>query len=213
MQARLPLMLGIVTTLGTAFVADDVVGRWAGETFAAGTMTSLTLELFPNGTYARRISSSTEFGWTREGDLLLIAPAVSRVDQQVSYGKAAAVQMRVSKEELVLSSGRHSITMKRVTWPVEGALLLGRWEGQSDQNEGVTQDFTADGRLIVTVTVSKEAGRYSVANNEIRFEEQIPFPGKKSSKFRMEKGKMILYFAPQLPPIELARILPDSTGR
>jgi hypothetical protein len=212
MRARLPVMLSVMTAFGIT-TTDGIVGKWIGDTFAAGTATSMTLELFPNGTYARKIVSSTEFGWTREGDILMIAPALSRVDQQVNYGKAAAVRMNVSKDELILSSGRNSITMKRVTWPVEGAMLLGRWEGRSDLNEDVTQDFTADGRLIVTVTVSREAGRYAVEDGFIRFEEQIPFPGKKKSKFRMENGKLILYFAPQLPPIELARVLPDSAGR
>ena len=213
MHARLPVMLSVMSALSITTTTDEVVGKWTGDTFASGTVTSMTLALFRNGTYARKIVSSTEFGWTREGDMLMIAPAVSRVDQQVNYGKAATVRMKLSKDELVLSSGNSSITMKRVTWPVEGALLLGRWEGQSDLNEGVTQDFTADGRLIVTVTVSREAGRYSVDDGFIRFEEQIPFPGKKKSKFRLEDGKLILYFAPQLPPIEMVRVLPDSAGR
>lgn len=213
MHARLPVMLSVLTALGITATTDDIVGKWIGETIASGTATSMTLELFPNGTYARKIVSATEFGWTREGDLLIIAPAVSRTDQQVNYGKAAAVKMNLSKDELILSSGNSSITMKRVTWPVEGALLLGRWEGQTDLNEGVTQDFTADGRLIVTVTVSREAGRYAVEEGAIRFEEQIPFPGKKKSKFRIENGKLILYFAPQLPPIEMERVLPDSARR
>jgi hypothetical protein len=210
-----PLALGVLATMTLAVPVTDpeIVGRWSGETFAAGTTTSMTLDLFKNGTYARRISAASELGWSVSGDTLLIAPLVSRVESESTYGKASAVIVKITGDQMVQSAGPKSITLKRVTWPVENAPMLGRWEGQGEMNEEVIQDFTADGRLIVTVTVSREAGRYVVDDDEIRWETQIPEPGRKKSKFRLQDGKLILFIARELPPIEMTRVPPANASR
>jgi hypothetical protein len=214
MLIRNSIALGIAAAFFIAAPADDteIVGRWTGETFAAGTTTSMTLDLFRNGTYARRISSSSELGWSVSGDTLLIAPALSRVENETTYGKASAVLVKITGDEMVQSSGSRSIRLRRVTAPATSGPMLGRWEGKGDLNEEVIQDFTLDGRLIVTVTVSREAGRWSVANDEIRWETQIPEPGRKRSRFKVEGGKLILYLARNLPPIEMTKVPPANAG-
>jgi hypothetical protein len=173
----------------------------------------MTLELFKNGTYARRIVAASELGWSASGDTLLIAPLIARVDNEVTYGKAAAVLVKITGDQMVQSAGSKSLNLKRVTSPVASAPMLGRWEGQGDLNEEVIQDFTVDGRLIVTVTVSREAGRWSATDQEIRWEMQIPEPGRRRSKFKLQKGKLLLYIARDLPPIEMTREPPASVNR
>jgi hypothetical protein len=186
--------------------SSSIVGQWNGETFAAGGVASVTLSLFANGTYARKIILNSEYGWTLEGDVLLMAPVVAIADSGKSYGKAAAVQIKVHDDStMTASAGAQSLRLKRITTLVPESPLLGRWEGLSDLNEAVTQDFTADGRLIVGVTVSREAGRYTAAGESITWATQIPVPGRKVSRYRLENGKLLIYTSPQLPPLELSK--------
>jgi hypothetical protein len=186
--------------------STSIVGQWKGETFAAGGLASVTLGLFANGTYARKIIVTNEYGWTREGDVLLMAPVVSVADSGISYGKAAAVQLKVLDDSTMMASaGTQSLRLRRITTMVTESPLLGRWEGLSDLNEAVTQDFTADGRLIVGVTVSREAGRYTTAGESITWATQIPVPGRRVTRYRLESGKLLIYTNPQLPPLEMVR--------
>jgi hypothetical protein len=42
---------------------------------------------------------------------------------------------------------------------------------------------------------------------------QIPEPGRRRSKFKLQKGKLLLYIARDLPPIEMTREPPASASR
>ena len=205
--------LSVLFGAGATFENPALVGRWTGDTFAAGTTTSMTLDLFTNGTYARRIVAASELGWSMSGDTLLIAPLVSRVESATTYGKASAVLVKITGDQMVQSAGSSSLKLKRITSHVAASPMLGRWEGQGDLNEEVIQDFTLDGRLIVTVTVSREAGRWTINNDEIRWETQIPEPGRKKTKFKLQDGKLMLYIARELPPIEMTKELPANASR
>jgi hypothetical protein len=185
---------------------SDIVGRWKGEFASDGTRTSVIIDFFPRGTYARRVDVISEFGWTLNGDALLLAPAVTRSDSEVSYGKPSVLKMRLADDVLVISDSAQSISLKRVSVPINESAILGRWEGQSDLNEGVTQDFLSDGRLIITVTLSREAGRFSLDGRSITFEEQIPTPQKKKSRYKIEEGKLVLFLRPDVPGMEMTRV-------
>ena len=198
---------------GIALEDPALLGRWTGDTFAAGTVTSMTLDFFKNGTYARRIIAASELGWSITGDTLLIAPLLSRVESEATYGKASAVLVKITGDQMVQAAGSRSLTLKRVTAAVATSPMLGRWEGQGDLNEEVIQDFTLDGRLIITVTVSREAGRWTVSDDEIRWETQIPEPGRKKTKFKLRDGKLTLFIAREIPPIEMTKELPAEASR
>lgn len=141
-----------------------------------------------------------------DGDALILAPAVSRTNNDVSYGKPSVLKMRLADDMLVISDSAQSISLRRVTVPINESAILGRWEGQSDLNEGVTQDFLSDGRLIITVTLAREAGRFSLDRKIITFEEQIPTPQKKKARYKIEDGKLVLYHTPDVPGMEMTRI-------
>ena len=207
------LTLGVValaagSSLGAAQFqkVSDIVGRWKGEFVGNGTKTSIVIDFFPRGTYARRVDVINEFGWTMDGDALILAPAVSRTNNDVSYGKPSVLKMRLADDMLVISDSAQSISLRRVTVPINESAILGRWEGQSDLNEGVTQDFLSDGRLIITVTLAREAGRFSLDRKIITFEEQIPTPQKKKARYKIEDGKLVLYHTPDVPGMEMTRI-------
>jgi hypothetical protein len=185
---------------------EALVGRWSGETYVSGAMGSVSISFYPNGTYSRKAMSVTEFGWTMDGKTLLLAPAVGRTDSSVTYGKASAIEISFHGDSMIATAKGQSMSLKRVTIPVNEAPVLGRWEGQTAFNETVTQDFTSDGRLIVSVVLSREAGRYDLDDDVINFQEQIPMPGRKRSRFRIEDGKLLLYVSPKLPPLELKKI-------
>ena len=207
------LTMSALFAAGTLVEDPALLGRWTGDTFAAGTTTSMTLDFFKNGTYARRIVAASELGWSMSGDTLLIAPLVSRAESESTYGKASAVLVQITGDQMVQRAGSQSLTLKRVTSPVASSPMLGRWEGQGQLNEEVIQDFTLDGRLIVTVTVSREAGRWAIDGDEIRWETQIPEPGRKRTKFKLRDGKLMLHIARELPPIEMTKELPANASR
>jgi hypothetical protein len=47
----------------------------------------------------------------------------------------------------------------------------------------------------------------------INWTEQIPSPGKKRSRYRVEGEKLLIYMTPKLPPLELSRIPPETEIR
>lgn len=217
MQLQLTSLIGLTTAalLGSAAPqrTSDIVGRWHGAIEENGSSTEVSLEFFPNGTYARLVAIKSEFGWTQQGDVLLIAPAVARKNDELSYGKATAVSMKLSDSVLVLADAKQSISMRRATLRVNEAGLIGRWEGMSDLNEGITQDFLSDGRLIVRVALAREAGRYSVKDTQINWEIQIPDPRRSRSKFQLDGDKLTLFLLSGIPALELTRVRPQIVGR
>jgi len=217
MQLQVTSLLGLTTAalLSSAAPqrASDLVGRWHGAIDENGASTEVSLEFFPNGTYARLVVVKSEFGWTQQGDMLLIAPAIARIQNEPQYGKATAVTMKLSDTLLVLADAKQSISMRRATLRMNEAGLLGRWEGTSDLNEGITQDFLSDGRLIVTVTLGREAGRYAVKDTQINWEIQIPDPRRSKTKFQLEGNKLTLFLSSGLAALELTRVEPQIVGR
>lgn len=193
--------------------APELVGRWKGSIEESGTVTEISIDFFPSGTYARRVVLMSEFGWTQQGDVLIIAPALEKKNNEISYGKASVVSMKLTDDVLIIADRKQAISMKRSTVPVNESALIGRWEGQSAQNEGITQDFLSDGRLIVTVTLAREAGRYSVRETNINWEVQIPNPHKAKTKFRRDGNKLLLYLTPEVPALEMTRVTSEIVGR
>ncbi len=209
--------LAVVAALGAGFLGvpdstreQALIGQWTGDVDAQGTPGTLTLNLFPNGTYSRMVSTRSDFGWTMEGDMLIIAAVSGVADGELTYGKASALKIRFDADSMTASHLGKSIVMHRVTSAVRDAPLLGRWMGASDLNETITQDFTVDGRLIVTATLSRDAGRFSIGREEIEFEEQIPKPRKRRSAYELKGDTLLIYLNRQLPPTELTRIPSDA---
>src|SRR5215213_11402336 len=99
--------LAVVAVIGAGFIGAPnssseqvMIGEWKGDTYIAGTVGTLTLNLFPNGTYSRLVSTSSEFGWTMEGDMLMMAPVAGVVAGEITYGKVSAVKLRFDDDSL-----------------------------------------------------------------------------------------------------------------
>ena len=182
----------------------ELVGRWTNETIDGGAHTQMSLQFFANGTYAHRLVIVSEFGWTQQGNLLLLAPLIGFDNASPVYGKASALQMNLDGDNLTISDPDQTITLKRVTVPVNEAAILGRWEGKSAANEGIVQDFLSDGRMLITITMLREAGRFSADEKNIQWEEQIPDPGRRKTRFRLEDDKLTLFLKPNVP-LQLVR--------
>ena len=189
--------------------SSALVGEWRGEMFSGGVGTRLSLHLFENGTYSQRSTMVTEYGWTLDGETLLMAPVIERGAEN-KYGKAMALQVKLEGDSLIATASRQKLVLRRQTSRVDHSPLLGRWEGISDMNEPITQDFTLDGRLIVSVVLTREAGRYSLNRNEIVWAEQIPRPRRHRSRYRIDGGTLTLYSPAPLPPVELSRVTDGS---
>lgn len=179
-------------------------GEWQGEVSASGALARMNLSLYEDGTYVKRVVFVNEFGWTAEGSTLFIAP-IARSGDSILYGRAMPMEMKLADSSLVTRSGRDSLKLRRATWAVEQSPLLGRWQGQTEFGEELTEDFTADGKLVVTITLAHEAGRYSVDHGVIEWWEQIPNPGRRHEKFEIDGDKLKVFVTPKLPPMELFR--------
>ena len=186
-----------------------VVGEWKGESLAGGVGTRLLLNLYNNGTYSQRSTMVSEYGWTLDGETLLMAPIVTR-GADPTYGKAMSLKVKLVGDSMIASADRQQIVLRRQTSRVDHSPILGRWEGLSDLNEPITQDFTVDGRLIITVVMTREAGRYTVDKHQITWAEQIPVPRRHRTRYRLEGDALTLISSPRLPALELVRVLPDS---
>jgi hypothetical protein len=205
-----PLILVVEPTLAQTQVAartsdaTPLVGEWRGEVFSGGVGTRLLLNLFDNGTYSQRSTIVSEYGWTLEGDTLLMAPVIER-GAQPKFGKAMALQLELAGDSLIAVAKKQQIVLRRQTVRVDHSPLLGRWEGMSDLNEPITQDFTHDGRLIITVVLTREAGRYSVSKREITWNEQIPRPRRHRTRYKLTDDTLTIFSPAPLPPVELVR--------
>lgn len=197
------------TTVASRDTPAPLVGEWRGEMFSGGVGTRLSLNIFGNGTYSQRSTMITEYGWTLDGETLLMAPVVERGDEP-KYGKALSLKIRLEGDTLTATASGERIVLRRLTVPIDNAPLLGTWEGMSDMNEPITQSFTSEGRLIVTVVIDRAAGRYSVNKNEITWAEQIPRPRRHRSRYKLENGRLTLISPAPLPPVELERITSGS---
>ena len=181
-----------------------IAGEWHGEMNNGGLAMRLTLNLYEDGTYVKRVVFVHEYGWTAEGSTLHLAQLVRNGDA-VAYASPMLLDMRVNDSSLVTKSGKDSLSLRRVTYPVAQSPLLGRWQGETDLGEELLEDFTQDGQLVVTITLRREAGRYSVGRDEINWWEQIPDPNKRKEKFSLEGDKLKFFVTPKLPAIELHR--------
>ena len=203
------------TSIALAAPPDDpgLIGRWTGETFANGSPARMTIEFFPNGTYERHIETITELGWSLAGEILLIAPAIGVANGEITYGKAAEVRVTLSGDDMTQSAGGKSIRMTRLTSLVPDNPVVGRWNGRSEENDEVFQEFLPDGRLLVTLLTSGELGKWSVDGSTIKWEEQVPTPRRKKSNFKMKDGKLLVYIAPRIPPMEMTKVEPAAASR
>jgi hypothetical protein len=189
-----------------------IVGTWQGDTFAAGAPAEVTLELFDNGTYAQRIVSKIEFGWTVDGDTLRMAPVFVTKDHVLLFGPPVKIHFVIAGDSLFIASQGESMSLRRLTPPDSALPVVGRWEGRSELSDGTTQEFTADGKMILTVTRSLGVGNYRTASGWITWDEQVPRPTQKKQRFKLKKGKLILFISSMLPPIELTRAVTDTAG-
>jgi hypothetical protein len=181
-----------------------ITGEWQGNVSTNTGTARMTLQLYRDGTYVKRIVFVNEYGWTAEGNTLIIAPSM-RYGDSTLFAKAMTMQMRLTDSSLVTKSGKDSLALHRFTYKVDQSPLLGRWQGQTEFGEELTEDFTADGRLIVSITLTHEAGRYSISKDVIDWWQQIPTPGKRRERFQVDGDKLKMFLSGNLPPIELTR--------
>lgn len=214
MSRLLPLASSIVLALSASGASSQqapanardkqIAGEWEGNVSALGATARMTLNLFNDGTYVKRVVFVNEYGWTAVGNTLLIAPSV-RYGDSLLFAKAMSMDMKVTDSSLITKSGKDSLKLRRFTYPVAQSPLLGRWQGQTEFGEELTEDFTADGRLIVSITLTHEAGRYSVDKGNIEWWQQIPESRKRREKFEIDGDKLKVFLGPKVPALELTR--------
>ena len=160
----------------------------------------MTLSLFRDGTYVKRVVLFNEFGWAADDSTLLIARPETRA-KKVTFGLPMLMHMTVTDSSLVVRSGNDSLRFRRFTRFNPQTPLVGRWHGESDLGEELTEDFVPDGRLFVSVTVTREAGMYSVKHGAIEWEVQLPNSAMHRDKFRIDGNKLRIFLASEQKPV------------
>jgi hypothetical protein len=160
----------------------------------------MMLSLFTDGTYVKRVVLVNEFGWTADDTILMIARSQVQA-KKVTFGPPMSTRMTVSDSFLVVKSANESLTLRRLTRFDPKAPLVGRWHGESDLGEELTEDFLADGRLVVGVTLTREAGMYSVKRGAIEWEVQLPNSETRRERFRIEGNRLTIFGNSQQKPI------------
>jgi hypothetical protein len=108
----------IVATIATFAIpsakgqpTNDLVGKWTSLTQEGGARTETSVEFFANRTYAHRMVIISEFGWTQQGNFLLLAPVIAMKNGEPQYGRASALQMKLDGDELTISDKEQTIAM------------------------------------------------------------------------------------------------------
>jgi len=169
-----------------------LIGEWRGAAVKSSLNTQLALSLFRDGSYVRRMVIVTEFAWTAEPHILNIAQ-VTRKGTDIEYGQAMAVRMTVTATSLTTRFGNDSIVLYRLGAQTSDTSVVGRWQGENAAGEEVIEEFAPDGQLLVMVTVARDAGRFSIGQDEIEWQQQIPSEGKRKEKFRIEGRRLKLF--------------------
>jgi hypothetical protein len=131
-------------------------GEWRGFAAKSSLNTQLALSLFNDGSYVRRMVIVTEFAWTAEPNILNIAPVIRRRND-LDYGQAMSMAMRITESSLMTRFGKDSIILYRLGPSAPDLSLIGRWQGETAAGEEVVEEFAPDGQLLMMVTGARHA--------------------------------------------------------
>lgn len=211
MSRLLPLAvsLAITVTLSAASSQEtpdaaaerQLVGEWQGNVNTAGALARMTLSLFRDGTYVKRVVFINEFAWATSDDTTLLIARPETHAKKITLGPPMSMHMSVSDSFLVVNSGNDFLKFRRFTPFDPQAPLIGRWHGESDLGEELTEDFAPDGRLFVSVTLTREAGMFSVKRGAIEWEVQLPNSAMHHEKFRIDGNKLKIFVNSEQKPM------------
>lgn len=170
--------------------ADLLVGRWElrGKWSAAGV--SSIVDFLPGGWYSQRLVVSSRLRYDYDGAKLVLI-GVDSAGRPLSDSRAI-LDVAFVGDTLVATVGSEVVKMARLGGNPESRGIIGRWVSTNDEGKGVIQDFDYDGFVHVAVTLSGEAGRYSVSKNKIEWEPRVPESGKRRTKFSIKGNKLLL---------------------
>jgi hypothetical protein len=174
----------------------DLIGEWRGVLVKTPLDTQLALSMFRDGSYVRRTVKVSEFAWASEPRAVNITP-IMRNGNDIVLGRATVVRMTVTPMSLTTRSGNDSVVLYRLGESASDSSLVGRWLGENAKGEEVIEEFAPDGKLLVMVTITRDAGRFSLTSHgEIEWLQQIPPEGKQRQKFKLEGNKLKLFTEP-----------------
>jgi hypothetical protein len=170
--------------------ADPLLGRWElrGKWSAAGV--SNIVDFLPGGWYSQRLVVSSRLRYDYDGARLVLI-GVDSAGRPLNDSRAT-LNVSFVADTLVATVGSEVVKMARLGGNPESRGIIGRWVSTNDEGKGVIQDFDYDGFVHVAVTLSGEAGRYSISRNKIEWEPRVPVGGKRRTKFSIKGNKLLL---------------------
>lgn len=170
--------------------SEPLVGRWelSGKWVADGL--SSIVDFLPGGWYSQTLVMKTRLRYDYDGSRLILTgvdPAGNALE-----ASRATLDVVFAGDTLVAKSGFDVIRMIRFGGDQFSRGILGRWVSTNDEGKGVIQDFGYDGFVNVAVTLSGEAGRYSINKDKIEWEPRVPASGKRRTKFSLKGNKLVL---------------------
>lgn len=195
------MSLSAASSQETADAAAErqLTGEWQVNVNTNGALARMTLSLYRDGTYVKRVVMVNEFGWSATDTTLLIAPSEKK-GTKVTFGPPMLMQISVTDTSLVARSHDDSLKFRRFTRVNPQSPLVGRWHGESDLGEELIEDFAPDGSLSVGVTITREAGMYSVKGGAIEWEVQLPNSAMRRERFRIDGDKLRIFGNPGAGP-------------
>ncbi|HXV17377.1 MAG TPA: hypothetical protein VD758_11400 [Gemmatimonadaceae bacterium] len=138
----------------------------------------------------------SEFAWASGPHGLNISP-ITRNGNDIVLGRTMVLGITVTPVSLTTHYGNDSVVLYRLGGGISDSSLIGRWQKENANGEEVIEEFAPDGKLFVMVTVTREAGRFSLTSHgEIEWLQQIPPKGKHRQKFKLDGNKLKLFVEP-----------------
>jgi hypothetical protein len=169
---------------------DPLIGRWELRGKWAAVDISSIVDFLPGGWYSQTLVMKSRLRYDYDGTKLVLI-GVDTAGQPLPHSRAV-LNVAFVGDTLVATAGSEVVRMARLGGDPASRGILGRWVSTNDEGKGVVQDFDYDGFVNVAVTLSGEAGRYSVTKNRIEWEPRVPLGGKRRMKFSLKGNKLLL---------------------
>jgi hypothetical protein len=169
---------------------DPLLGRWElrGKWSADGV--SSIVDFLPGGWYSQTLVARTRLRYDYDGTKLVLTSV--NADGQPLDNATATMLVEFIGDTLVATAGSEILKMARLGGDPNSRGIIGRWVSTNDEGKGVVQEFDYDGFVRVAVTLSGEAGRYSVLKNKIEFEPRVPVSGKRRTRYTLKGNRLLL---------------------
>jgi hypothetical protein len=169
---------------------DPLIGRWELRAKWSAEGVSSIVDFLPGGWYSQTLVVKSRLRYDYDGTRLVLI-GIDTAGQPLQSSRAV-LEVAFVGDTLIATAGPETVRMARLGGNPGSRGIIGRWVSTNDDGKGVIQDFDYDGFVHVAVTLSGEAGRYSISKNRIEWEPRVPVGGKRRTRFTLKGNTLQL---------------------